>query len=90
MREEADSAWAEKGALGVRGQGRQGAAGTKCTLRKKIAQGSARGQCPVVLCEREGGAEGSTEGGGRREDTVQEGGDRYAAPKDRGNQQKLR
>ena len=65
MREEADSAWAEKGALGVRGQGRQGAAGTKCTLRKKIAQGSARGQCPVVLYERKGGRE--QQDGGRAE-----------------------
>ena len=54
MREEADSAWAEKGALGVRGHGRQGAAGTKYTPRKKFCQGSARGQCPVVLYEREG------------------------------------
>ena len=63
MREEADSAWAEKGALGVRGQGRQGAAGTKCTLRKKIAQGSARGQCPVVFYEADGGRRAQQEGG---------------------------
>ena len=76
--------------MGVGGQGRKEATGTKRSPRKKIGQGSARRQCPVVLCEREGGAEGSTEGGGRREDTAQEGRDRYAAPKDRGNQQKLR
>ena len=65
MREEADSAWAEKGALGVRGHGRQGAAGTKYTPRKKIPQGSARGQCPVVLYERKGGRE--QQDGGRAE-----------------------
>ena len=65
MREEADSAWAEKGALGVRGQGRQGAAGTKYTPRKKSPQGSARGQCPVVLYERKGGRE--QQDGGRAE-----------------------
>ena len=64
MRGEADSAWAER-ALGVGGQGRKGAAGTKCTPRKKIAQGSARGQCPVVLYERKGGRE--QQDGGRAE-----------------------
>ena len=69
MREEADSAWAEKGALGVRGYGRQGAAGTKCTPRKKIAQGSARGQCPVLYCGADGGRRTQQEGaaGGREE-----------------------
>ena len=64
MREEADSAWAEKGALGVRGQGRQGAAATKCTLRKKIAQGSAPGSARFVLYE--GGGRQRT--AGRREE----------------------
>ena len=64
MREEADSAWAEKGALGVRGHGRQGAAGTKCTPRKKIAQGSAPGSARFVLYE--GGGRQRT--AGRREE----------------------
>ena len=44
---------------------RKEAAQTKCTLRKKIAQGSARGQCPVVLYERKGGRE--QQDGGRAE-----------------------
>ena len=64
MREEADSAWAEKGALGVRGHRRQGAAGTKCTPRKKIAQGSAPGSARFVLYE--GGGRQRT--AGRREE----------------------
>ena len=51
--------------MGVGRQGRQGAAGTKYTPRKKIPQGSARGQCPVVLYERKGGRE--QQDGGRAE-----------------------
>ena len=43
---------------------RKEAAQTKCTLRKN-AQGSARGQCPVVLYERKGGRE--QQDGGRAE-----------------------
>ena len=68
MRKEADSARAEKGALGVGEQGRQGAAGTKCTPRKKIAQGSAQGSAQVVLYEEGGGKRSRTAGGKRREE----------------------
>ena len=65
MREEADSAWAEKGALGVRGHGRQGAAGTKYTPRKKFCQGSAQGSARWC-CMREKEAESSKTAGGQR------------------------
>ena len=68
MREEADSAWAEKGALGVRVQGRQGAAGTKCTPRKIFGQGSAQGSAQGVLYEEGGGKRSRTAGGKRREE----------------------
>ena len=52
-----------------REQRRQEAAGTKCTPRKKIAQGSARGQCPVLYCGADGGRRTQQEGaaGGREE-----------------------
>ena len=68
MRKEADSARAEKGALGVGGQGRQGAAGTKCTPRKKFCQGSAQGSAQGVLYEEGGGKRSRTAGGRRREE----------------------
>lgn len=50
--------------MGVGGQGRKGAAGTKCTPRKKIAQGSAPGSARFVLYE--GGGRQRT--AGRREE----------------------
>jgi hypothetical protein len=50
--------------MGVGGQGRKGAAGTKCTPRKKIAQGSAPGSARFVLYE--GGGRQRT--AGRRQD----------------------
>ena len=48
------------------------AAGSQCIPRKKIAQGSARGQCPVVLYEADGGRRAQQEGtaGGREEKTT--------------------
>jgi len=72
VRKEADSARAEKGALGVGEQGRQGAAGTKCTPRKKFAQGSAQGSAQVVLYEEGRGKRtwmAGGEDGRRREET---------------------
>ena len=47
---------------------RKEAAQTKCTLRKN-AQGSARGQCPVLFYEADGGRRAQQEGaaGGREE-----------------------
>ena len=50
---------------------RKEAAQTKCTLRKN-AQGSARGQCPVLSYEADGGRRAQQEGaaGGREEKTT--------------------
>ena len=58
-----------RGTSVVGGRWRKEAAETKCTLRKKIAQGSARGQCPVVFYEADGGRRAQQEGaaGGREE-----------------------
>ena len=64
MREEADSAWAEKGALGVRAREARGSR-NKIHPAQKILPGLRPGQCPVVLYERKGGRE--QQDGGRAE-----------------------
>ena len=64
MGEQAESTWAEKETSVVGGRWRKGAAETKCTPRKKIAQGSAPGSARFVLYE--GGGRQRT--AGRREE----------------------
>ena len=70
MGEQAESTRAEKETSVVGGRWRKGAAETKCTPRKKIAQGSARGQCPVVLYEADGGRKARQESAGGGWDTT--------------------
>ena len=73
MGEQAESTWAEKETSVVGGRWRKGAAETKCTPRKKIAQGSARGQCPVLFYGADGGLQ-EMEAGRRSMWAQQEGG----------------
>ena len=72
MGEQAESTWAEKETSVVGGRWRKGAAETKCTPRKKIAQGSAQGSAQVVLYEEGRGKRtwmAGGEDGRRREET---------------------
>ena len=85
----------EKGTSVVGGRWRKGAAVlTKFTPRKKFAQGSARGQCPVVLYEADRGRRVQQEGaaGGGEEEEKQLGGTQTGIPEkrsfSRGNQNK--
>ena len=72
MGEGTDSAWAEKGALGVGGAGGARGSRNKMHPAQKNCAGLRPGQCPVCVVRGRGEAENSrTAGGERREEQTE-------------------